>query len=69
MDNFGIENLIEKGEIFGDLSQLKGKNYQAPYSIISMHPNTEILFLSKEKLKAILTVDPENFRIIKKYIP
>ena len=61
--------MLEKGEIFGDMSQLKGKAYVRPYSIISMHPKTQILFLSNEKLQKILSIDPENFRIIRKYIP
>jgi hypothetical protein len=69
MSSFSRQSILEKGEIFGNLSQLKGKAYVQPYKVISMHPNTQILFLSSEKLSKILSIDPENFRIIKHYIP
>ena len=34
-----------------------------------MHPDTKILYLSKEKLRKILDVDPENFQVLTSRIP
>jgi hypothetical protein len=34
-----------------------------------MHPDTQLLYLDKSKLREILDVDPENLRIIRELIP
>ena len=54
--------------MFGDFSLIKQRKYQPIYAI-SMHPDTQVLFLSKNKLREILNVDPVNFKMIKSKIP
>ena len=59
---------LSKGEVFGDFSLIKHRIFNPVYAI-AMHPETQVLHLNKQKLKEILDVDPEDFRIIRDKIP
>ena len=59
---------LGKGEAFGDFSLLKNRSFNPIYAI-AMHPDTQILHLSRAQLRHILTVDPVNFKVIRDKIP
>ena len=59
---------LGKGEIFGDFSLIRQRQFNPVYAI-AMHPDTQVLYLNKHKLREILDVDPENLKIIKDLIP
>ena len=59
---------LGKGDVFGDFSLIKHRVFNPVYAI-AMHPETQVLYLNKQKLREILDVDPENFRIIRDKIP
>ena len=55
---------IGKGEVFGDFGLLRQRPYQSVYAI-AMHPETRILYLSKQRLRDILNVDPFNLNLLR----
>ena len=67
-DKEKVHTTLRKGEMFGDFSLIKQRKYQPIYAI-AMHPDTQVLYLSKNKLREILNVDPVNFKMIKSKIP
>ena len=67
-DKEKIHTTLRKGDVFGDFGLIKQRKFQPIYAI-SMHPDTQILYLSKHRLREILNVDPVNFKMIKQKIP